>query len=181
MNILKPILLIYKSKTGFTKKYVDWITEKISCHTVAFSEINKVDIGRYETIIYGAGIHAGHIDGLEALKNKVLKFDDKNLIIFATGGAPITEDIVSKIKANNFKMNELENIGFYYFQSGLSYEKMGLLDKTIIKIYNKMLNLKNKKTAIEEGTSKTISLSYDHSKIEYIQPMIDYIKHQENI
>lgn len=181
MNILKPILLIYKSKTGFTRKYVDWITEKISCQTITFDDINKVDIGSYKIIIYGAGIHAGQIDGLKEFKNRVLKFDDKNIIIFATGGAPITEDIVSKIKINNFKVNELEYIDFYYFQSGLSYEKMGLFDKIIIKTYNKILNLKNKKTAIEEGTSKTISLSYDHSKIEYIQPMIDYIKHQEII
>lgn len=172
---MKSILLVYKTKTGFTKKYVDWITETITCHTIPFDQINNVDINNYDIIIYGAGMHASHIQGLKEFKKKVLNLVSKKIVVFATGGSPYSEEIISKIKMNNFSVDELNCIKFYYFQSGLNYEKMGLCDKAIMKIYSKILKLKNNKSDIEHGTSNAISNSYDHSNFEYIKPMINYL------
>lgn len=35
------ILLIYKSKTGFTEKYANWITEELKCDIEKISHIQK--------------------------------------------------------------------------------------------------------------------------------------------
>ncbi len=169
------ILLVYRTTTGFTKKYVDWISKAIDCQTVPFDQINNVDFNNYDIIIYGAGMHAGLIQGLKEFKKKVGNLVSKKIVIFATGGAPYSEAIISKIKKDNFLENELNIINFFYFQSGINYEKMGLFDKTIMKTYNKVLEFKNNKSDIEDGTSKAISKSYDHSSSEYIKPMIDYL------
>jgi len=172
---MESILLVYKSKTGFTKKYVDWITKTITCQTIPFDQINNVDMNDYEVIIYGAGIKAGHIQGLKEFKKKALDLVSKRIVVFATGGAPSDEEIVSKIKMNNFSADEINSIKFFYFQSGLNYEKMGLSGKAMMSIYKKILELKNNKSAVEDGTSKAISNSYDHSSSEYITPMIEYV------
>jgi len=172
---MQSILLIYRTKTGFTKKYVDWITEAIACQTISFDQIDTVDMNNYNIIIYGAGMHAGRIQGLKEFKKKVLDLDDKKIVVFATGGAPYDEAIISNIKTNNFSENELNDINLFYFKSGINYEKMGLFDKTIMKTYSKVLEFKNNKSDIEDGTSKAISKSYDHSSREYIKPMIDYL------
>ncbi|MBS4539487.1 hypothetical protein GOQ27_13510 [Clostridium sp. D2Q-11] len=172
---MESILIIYKTKTGFTKKYVDWITEVITCQTIPFDQVNNVDLNRYDIIIYGAGMHAGHIQGVKEFKKKVLDLSSKKIVVFATGGAPYSKEIFSTIEMNNFSVNELNSIKFYYFQSGINYEKMGLLDKTIMRTYNRVLEFKNNKSDIEEGTRKAISKSYDHSSSEYIKPMIDYL------
>ncbi|PKM70443.1 MAG: hypothetical protein CVU93_02065, partial [Firmicutes bacterium HGW-Firmicutes-18] len=58
---MKSILLIYKTDTGFTKKYADWIAEKLSCETALLDDINHLDLTLYDVIIYGAGVHAGHV------------------------------------------------------------------------------------------------------------------------
>ena len=172
---MESILLVYKTMTGFTKKYVDWITETIACQTVPFDQFNNVDINNYDIIIYGAGMHAGRIQGLKELKKKVLNLVGKKIIVFATGGAPYSEEIISKIKIDNFSADELDNINFFYFQSGINYEKMGFFNKTIMNTYSKVLEFKNNKSDIEDGTSKAISKSYDHSSSEYIKPLIDYL------
>lgn len=172
---MESILLVYKTKTGFTKKYVDWITDTIECQTVPFDQINNVVLNNYATIIYGAGMHAGRIQGLKEFKKKVLNLVNKKIIVFATGGAPYSEEIISKIKIDNFTTDELNNINFFYFQSGINYEKMGILNKTIMNTYSKILEFKSNKSDIEDGTSKAISKSYDHSSSEYIKPMIDYL------
>lgn len=62
------ILLIYKSKTGFTEKYAYWIMEEIKCDIEKISTIQNIDFKRYDLIIYGSRIHAGRIDGLNKIK-----------------------------------------------------------------------------------------------------------------
>lgn len=173
---MKSILMIYRTDTGFTRKYAGWIAEKLSCETALWDDINHLDLTLYDVIIYGAGIHAGHIKGLKDFKKNIEALDKKKpIIVFATGGAPYTEAIFSKIKANNFSPNEQNNIAFFYFESGINYEKMSLLDKAIMKSYNKVLSLKNNKSEEEKGTSQAISSSYDNCNIENIVPLVDYV------
>ncbi|MEJ6949634.1 flavodoxin domain-containing protein [Natronospora cellulosivora (SeqCode)] len=177
---MESILLVYNSKTGFTKKYVEWINEKISCNTMSFDQITNGDINNYDIIIYGAGMHASRINGLKGFKKKVLNLSNKKIIVFATGGTPYSEDVFSQIQRDNFSEDELKKIKFFYFQSGLNFEKMGFSDKAIMKTYSWILNMKNNKSEIEEGTSKAITESYDHSNSEYIKPMIDYLNKVHN-
>ncbi|TCT12215.1 flavodoxin-like protein [Natranaerovirga pectinivora] len=172
---MASILLIYKSKTGFTKKYVDWITESITCETISLEQIESVDINNYDIIIYGAGMHASRIQGIKKFKDKVMDLENKKIVVFITGASPCEEEIVSEVKKNNFSADELGKIKIFYFQSGLNYEKMGFGDKSIMKIYSTVLKFKNNKSDIEEGASKAILESYDYSSKEYIKPMVEYL------
>ena len=38
---MKSALIIYKSKTGFTKKYVDWILEDVKCSVTTLEKQSK--------------------------------------------------------------------------------------------------------------------------------------------
>lgn len=172
---MKSTLIIYKSNTGFTKKYVDWITDAVTCQTITIDLINSVDINNFNIIIYGAGIKAGHIQGLKEFKKKVSDLSSKRIVVFATGGAPFDKEIISNIKFNNFSEEELKSIEFFYFQSGLNYNKMRRSEKAMMYIYKKILELKNNRTALDDETSKAISTSYDYSSSEYIKPMITYL------
>lgn len=177
---MSPVLIVYKSTTGFTKKYVDWISKEIDCKIIPIDQFDQVNIDNYEVIVYGAGMHAGRIQGLKDFKKKTMNFEKKDIVVFATGGAPYREEIISKIKIDNFSEDEINQIGFYYFQSGINYERMGLIDKSIMKTYNKVLEFKSNKSDLESGTSKAISKSYDYSSSEYIKPMIEYLNHLTN-
>ncbi|MBP2028579.1 menaquinone-dependent protoporphyrinogen IX oxidase [Acetoanaerobium pronyense] len=172
---MKKILIIYKSNTGFTKKYVDWISERVPCEKIALDEINNHDINDYTIIVYGAGMHAGKIQGLSNFKKIVQKYNHKKIIFFSTGAAPSETEIISQIKKNNFTEDELQDIEFYYFQSGLNYEKMKLSDKAIMKAYSKILELKRDKSNIEKGTQNAISKSHDYSNVEAIEHITEYL------
>ncbi|MBM7540752.1 flavodoxin domain-containing protein [Amphibacillus cookii] len=173
---MTSILIVYQSRTGFTEKYVNWIKERITCDTVRLDQIGNVDLKSYAKIIYGAGIHAGHIQGLKTFKKHVLNLVDDKMVIFATGAAPYDEKIVTAIKQNNFSENERQAVVFFYFQSGLNYEKMPFFDKLVMKTFSKVLARKKNKSEIEDGTSQAITQSHDHSNQEFIMPMIDYLK-----
>jgi hypothetical protein len=53
---------------------------------------------------------------------------------------------------------------------------MGFLDKTFMKLYSKILNLKRNKTQLEQGTNAGIIGSYDNSKNNDIKPLTSYLK-----
>lgn len=167
------ILLIYKSKTGFTEKYAKWISEEIECDVVNISNIQNVNFKNYDIVIYGSRIHAGRIDGLERIKK--LNLGNK-LIIFATGANPKENNSIQEVWKNNLSEVELKTIKHFYIPAGLNYEKMGFLDKTIMKMASIMLEKKNDKSEEDIGIQNSIKKSYDISDKSRIKPLIDYIK-----
>ncbi len=177
---MSSVLLVYTSRTGFTKKYVDWIAERLPCEQVPLGELSSAAILDHDILVYGAGMHAGRILGLKEFKKHIRGATTKEVVVFATGGAPFCEDTVKRIKEHNFSGEEVEKIPFFYFQSGMNYERLGLADKAMMASYSMVLKLKRDKSDVEEGTSKALSTSYDHSSVEFIKPLLDHLNERIN-
>ena len=62
------IIVTYKSKTGFTKKYAQWIAEDLGCKAVSLSELSRVS--EYDVVIHGGWIMGGTINGFEEIKKR---------------------------------------------------------------------------------------------------------------
>lgn len=166
-------IVIYKTRTGSTKKYAEWIRDELQCEIADYEEMNKLDLNNYQLVIYGSRIHAGKIDSLEKVK-KLVENKNCNLVVFATGATPsAATETIEEIMRNNFSD---DSIPHFYMQSGLCYEKMGFKDKTIMKLLAKMLSDKKDKSNIENGTATAISKSYDISDQSFILPLTDYVK-----
>lgn len=171
---MKKPLLIYKSNTGFTKKYVDWILEEVHCTARQLDQITEEDIKAHDLVVYGGGIRAGQISGL---KKALSRIDPsvKQVIVFATGAAPYTDEIVNQITINNFS-DINATVDFYYFESGLDYEKMSFLNRMMMNAYSKMLANKENKSDVEKGVNQALLSSYDHCKKENITPLVLKLK-----
>lgn len=62
------IIVIYKSKTGFTKRYAQWIADALMCETANYADIHNLDLSACDLVIYGGRVHAGIIDSLCKIK-----------------------------------------------------------------------------------------------------------------
>lgn len=172
--------VIYKSKTGFTKRYAEWIAEELNCECIECEKFSQSFDKKYDYIIYGSRIHAGKIDGIKKIMSESVNNVSCKLIVFATGGTPqVEKDVIDSIWKASFSETELEKVPHFYMQSGLNYEKMGIADRLIMKALAKILKMKDNKNSIEKGTEQAISSSYDYSSREQITPLIEYIKAQE--
>ncbi len=172
---MEKVIVLYKSNTGFSKKYAEWIAEELGCRAVPVNNAEVNELPAYETIIFGGGLHAGQINGLKFLKNNILKMKDKNIIVFATGATPKEVMNIEEIENANFSPEEKEAIRLFYFHSGMNYEAMGIGSKMMMSIFKAMLKQKKDKSAIEQGMYDTITKSNDHSRKEYIEPLIEYV------
>ena len=133
--------IIYKSKTGHTKKYAEMLGEKLN---IPFYEIKEAEkkLNKNDEIIYLGWICATRIVGL----NKILKKYKVNCC-GAVGAYPKTDENVQNIKnANNIK------IPLFYMQGGIDYTKLN-------KIYKKLL----------QAIGKTIQNSSDNVDKEIVE------------
>ena len=58
-------IVVYKSKYGTAEQYAKWIAEELDCDIKELGEIRARDLEPYEGIIFGGGVHAGGIEGID--------------------------------------------------------------------------------------------------------------------
>lgn len=169
----KKIIVIYKSKTGFTEKYAHWIADDLQCDIVSLEKSIITGMAQYDIVIFGGGIHAGKIKGIKLFKNNISFIKDKKIIVFATGAtAPIPEEI-ERFEKDNIPQGM--DITFFYFQSGINYERMQGSDRLLMGVLKTVLKVKKNKSDTEQGTLDAIQNSYDYSNHSQIEPLCNYI------
>ena len=85
---MNKIVVIYRSVYGYTKTYAEMIAEELTCDLREYSEISPDDLLSYDTIIYGGGLYAIGINGINLIKKNYDKLKDKHLFVWATGSNP---------------------------------------------------------------------------------------------
>ena len=169
-------IIVYHSKTGFTKRYADWIAEELRCDVKPYKDFIKDTVDANTVVIFGSRVHAGRIQHLNNVKSRI----GGNLIVFATGATPASaENVVNKIWADNFTETELNSIPHFYMPGGLDYTKMGFSDRAIMKTVAKIMKGKKGKTEEEIGFGQAIQDSYDISSRETIEPLVNFVRAKE--
>lgn len=83
-------IVIYKSSTGFTKQYAEWIAEEMGIKAVDINKVSTINISDYESVIFGGWIMASNISGLDKIK----QLKPKKLIVFAVGSSLQQDNVV---------------------------------------------------------------------------------------
>lgn len=164
------VLLIYQSKTGFTEKYAKWIKEEIDCTLVKLSDLSKNDIQGFDVILFGSRLHGGKIDGLDKIKK--MNFHHP-LILFVTGATLSENETIQEVWKNELSDTNWKH---FYLPAGLNYEKMGMVDKIIMKMFLGMLEKQKEKSDETKELFKYIKSSYDITDRNQIKPIVDYIQ-----
>ena len=170
------ILVTYKSKTDFTKRYAEIIAKEVDGYLMDFKEVTAEKMSEFDVVVYGGGLYAGMVNGLKKAKEMFEKSFAKKFIVFATGGTPneATKEI-DVVWKNNLTVEELASIPHFYMQSGICYEKMSFANKTLMKMMSNVLSKKKNKDSAEESFAQAIKSSYDISSKEYAEPLIKFL------
>lgn len=172
-------LVIYKSKTGYTKKYADWIAEELSADIRDVSECTADIIRSYDTIIFGGGLYAVGINGVKIIKQNLHQLEGKKIIVFATGVSPSREEALIEVRDQNFTFEEQKQIKFFYLRGGFEYSRLNPIDKILmtllkLKIKGKKDLLKKELTLDEIGMLAAYEKPVDFSKRKYIDKLVSY-------
>lgn len=173
------VLIVYYSKTGFTKKYAEWIKESLpkgmDCDLFSYGERRKIQISQYDILLFGGGFHAGQINGIKWFKTQMHKVPDKvksdrRIAVFATGAMPADAPDIEKALRQNFTEKEWEDIRAFYLPGGLCYEKMGAGDRLMMAAFRAFLKEKN----VDSRMQQAVAHSYDITSKELITPLVEW-------
>lgn len=167
-------IVIYKSQTGFTKRYATWIQEELNCDIKELKEVTTQDYENYDRFIYGSSFMAGKIKSLSEVK----KYVKKELIVFAVGLANMEAagKIIDRMKNDNFTIEEQKNMPFFYFEGGIDYDKLGFVQKKMLRMIYKSLVKKENKTEEDIGMMQGLEKSSDHTNKNNIIPLIELLR-----
>lgn len=157
------MVIVYESKTGFTKRYADMLASKTKLKVFSVNEFLKTN--QREDIIFLGWMKAGKIQGL----NKVRKYAIKVVCGSGTGptAEPTTEEVIAR--------NKIEGIPFFYLRGGcFPLKELKGMDKIMLSVFLKMLKKrKEKEESVEEAISH-IENGFDGVKEENLRPVLEW-------
>ena len=62
---MNNIAVVYQTHYGTTLKYAEWIAESLDADLLNRKKVSVSDLSQYDMIIYGGGLYAGSILGVD--------------------------------------------------------------------------------------------------------------------
>ena len=173
-------LVTYRSKSGFVKKYAEWIGAALEADVVDASKITPEAFGGYDNIIYGGGLYGVGINGVKLISDNLERLSGKTVIVFASGASPKSEKVVEEVRNKNFTLEQQKNIHFIYMRGGFDYSKLGAVDKMLMSMMKFMIKQKVRKkkelSADERGMLAAFDKPADFTNEKNIVELVNIVK-----
>lgn len=167
--------VIYKSKSGFTKKYAQWIAEELSADIFDASAVGIKALEAYDTIIYGGGLHAVGIMGVKFITKNLDRLEGKKIVVYATGASPGREDIINEVRDKNLTSEEQKTVKFFYLRGGFDINKLPAFEKIAMSFFKKQIQKKEELTADERDMLAAYGNPVDFTEKSNIAELIAYV------
>lgn len=161
----KSMVIVYESKTGFTKRYADMLGAKTNFKVYSVKEFSKV--GQNEEILFLGWMKVGKIQGLNKLRN----YSIKAVCGSGTGrtAEPSTEEVISR--------NKIEGLPFFYLRGGcFPMKDLKGLDKIMMSMFVKMLKSSKDKDEKTEEAVVIIEKGFNGVKEENLEPVLKWLR-----
>ncbi|MBQ5331445.1 MAG: flavodoxin [Oscillospiraceae bacterium] len=166
-------IVAYRSKSGYTKKYAQWIAEELGCDIKEDPELS--DILGYDTIICGGGMYAGGFNGGKLITKNLDKLSGKKIALFAVGSNPGREHEMKVFWDRVLTHEQQGYIGCFYLRGGFDYGKLSAADKVLMQMLKLRLQSKKERTEDEQGMLDAYDTPVDFSDRENIRPLIRFV------
>jgi menaquinone-dependent protoporphyrinogen IX oxidase len=168
-------LVLYRSKSGFTKKYAEWIKEELKADIYEASKINAKMMAAYDTIIYGGGLYAVGINGVKLITNNLGRLKDKKIIVFATGASPNETRVFQEVVNRNFTTAQQKQIRFFYLRGGFDYNKLTPFFKAVMSLMKWTLKRKKDPDPDDQGMLAAFDQPVDFTNKDNLKDLIAYV------
>lgn len=177
------IAVVYTSKTGYTKKYAEWISEELAADLFEVTEACVDKLESFDVIIFGGGLYNIGINGLRVLTKNYLRLQDKSIVVFAVGVSPPRDEAMIEIKNRSLPGVMQERIPFFYYRGGFEYSKLRPLDKIMMTLL-KWKILCKKKLGMklipdEKGMLAAYHTPVDFTRRKNIEVLVNLVRNMD--
>ncbi|MFR0822310.1 MAG: flavodoxin domain-containing protein [Clostridia bacterium] len=174
---MKKGIILYESKYGATKKYVDWLIEETKFDSIVTSKADISKVKLYDCILLAGGIYASGISGLSFLKKNYAIIKEKKVGIFCVGASPYEENAFKQIREHNLN-KDIKDIPCYYGRGAWDEEKMSFKDKTLCKMLQKVVAKQDPQTyePWQKALMCAVGQKCDWTDKKYLQPLLEWLE-----
>ncbi|MBN1275437.1 flavodoxin [Candidatus Woesearchaeota archaeon] len=170
---MKKAIVIYKTVSGFTKKYAEWIANDLKADIIEQKEANKNMLQKYDIIVYGGSLHAIGIIGLKKVYNLMKAIPEKKLVVYATGASPYNKKVIDDITKHNIQDDKTK---LFYLRGGFDKNKLDFKNRIIMRMFISILRRKKNKSEDEEGMIQAWNKPVDFTDKKNIKELVSFVK-----
>lgn len=136
-------IVVYASKYGSTEKYARWIAEALECPVKKLQELRNLDLGEYDTILYGGGLYAGGIAGFKKFVSRLESTKEKKLVLFMVGMTnPAEKEVYANVAERNIPEKWKGRFEIFALRGDQLFSKMNGLHRLMMRVPKSMTEKK---------------------------------------
>ena len=170
-------IILYQSKYGATKRYVNWLVETTGFDVIETKKAKVTDLQKYDVIVLGGGVYASGIAGLHFLKKNISSLCDKKIAVFSVGASPYDEKAIEQVRDMHFK-GDLSNVPSFYCRGAWDEEKMSIGDRTLCRMLQKAVAKQNpdEYEPWQKALMSAVGQKCDWTDKAYLEPLLKFIE-----
>lgn len=158
------MIIVYASKTGFTKKYAGMLSEKLGMDMVDVRELHLVP--KESEVLYLGWMKVGIVQGLKKMKNHHV------VAVCGSGTGRTAEPSEEEVK----KRNGIETTPFFYLRGGCKpLRELRGMDRFLLSMFVKALKKNAEKDERQKEAVEIILHGFDGVREENLTPVLEWI------
>lgn len=135
-------IVIYRSSTGFTRRYATWIAEDLGCEAVDLA-VSTIDVRDYDVVVFGSWFHAAALPGSKKCKLMMAEHPDVPFVVFCVGATKSEEtQQIAEALDRTYPETEYPDLPRFYLRGGFNYSALSFVNRLAMKMKFKELEKK---------------------------------------
>ena len=157
-------LVVYTSKTGFTKQYAEEIAARLGCEALPAGNVPAARLAQADVVVYGGWIFAGKVSGLAKVRPQV----KGKLVVFAVGATHAAQMDLAPVRAANALTDE----PLFYLEGGFRFDRLGVFMRFMLKTVSKMAAKKENPTEQDRMMAGMNGANFDYYDADTVTPLV---------
>jgi menaquinone-dependent protoporphyrinogen IX oxidase len=171
-------IVLYRSLSGFTKRYAEWIAEDLGADLYDCRERGIRPLSDYDLVVHCGSLHRGGINGIEVVKRNLVALAGKRVVVLVVGGSANREGIAEEVLAANFTEEQRMRVRLFYLRGGFDLRKLNMKNRILMAL--KIRQLRKKEAESLEADERDLLAAYanpaDVTDRAGIRPLVDYAR-----
>ena len=173
-------VVAFCSQTGSAKRYADWLAEELGCQAAPLERI-EVAAADADLVVLCSWFHAASLKGAKRFRTYIAAHGEKRYAIVAVGATPMPCELWPASEheeafRRSFPTDAYPDLPWCYCQGGFHFERLGAVDKVMMRIYFKMLEGEIKRGNQREKISLAgMREGFDDCDRSYLEPLLEQL------
>ena len=168
------LLVVFNSKHGYVKRYVDIIGNALGCDAVPLDKLPAELLGGYDKILFISSLKNEAITGMDKFA-EYLDAVYKKLVICGVGVTPFRDYMPSRIKESSVSIAFEKFVPVFYVQGGFDFAELSRTEKFAIAFRVRQIKMQSVINDDDKYFIDATVTPVDEVKQENIQPLIDFL------